>query len=336
MSAQSEQSELDKVRAAMRAKKGKFVADAAEFKPEKAKAGETLQWTFFILPPTDNMYLWFYSHGYHYINNKRLECPRLHDGEVCDICQYGFSLMSETDVKEERSKIAKNLLPQQKYAVNIYFPAIDANPTELRDKVMWFSLTKTLYEMCESVIGRDDAGNGMEPEPFGIFYDVNNAYPFILKATKKGDWNDFSTSKFINKPQPITKKGEDKINEILSGRHDIPSKFAARDMAAINEIAEKLNGGIMNMNELNKANNKDSKDDKAEDKASTKTAPTPPKTVQKPVENLEESVTRPVSKSAAVDTEEIELDVPFEKPKVASVPDNDPELDKLLSEIDDI
>jgi len=233
--------DLEAIRSKMRQKKGSGRKDPNEWRPDKAEAGKTLKWKFFILPPLDGMDMWYYEHGNHFIESKVLECPRIHDdGVTCPLCQFGFDLMKDTDEKEERRAIAKKYLSSSRYSVNIYFPAIETTPADLRGKVMWFSMPKSVYDICESVIMRDPpAADAVEPEPYGIFFDPKNAMPFVLEARKKGEYNSYESSHFIGKKMPITKND---IDEVLAQRHNIPTLFSARDADALQSIVDNLTG----------------------------------------------------------------------------------------------
>lgn len=237
--------DLEAIRAKMRKKKGNKGKDPNEWRPDKAEANKSLKWKFFILPPTDGMDMWYYEHGNHFIDNKVLECPRIHDdGITCPLCQFGFDLMKDTEEKDERRAIAKKYLSSSRYSVNIYFPAVDSTPAELRGKVMWFSMPQSVYAICDEVIMRDPpSADVLEPEPYGIFFDPNNAMPFVLEAKKKGEYNSYESSHFIGKKMPITKGGDEKIKEILAQRHNIPTLFQERDIDALQAIVDNMTGG---------------------------------------------------------------------------------------------
>lgn len=237
--------DLEAIRSKMRKKKGGNFRDPNEWRCDKADVGKTLKYKFFILPGVDAMDLWYYEHGNHFIENKVIQCPRIHDGINCPLCQYGFDLMKETDVKEKRREIAKKFLSSSRYSVNIYFPAVESTPAELRDKVMWYSMPQSIYNICEEVLMKDPPeGEAVEPEPYGIFFDPNNALPFVLEAKKKGEFNAYDSSHFIGKHMPITKGGDEKINDILSQRHDVPTIFDARDVDLLQSIVDKLSGNV--------------------------------------------------------------------------------------------
>lgn len=233
--------DLESIRAKMRSKKVK-IRNEHEWRPDKAEQ-KTLRWQFFILPPTDNMELWYYEHGSHFINNRLYECPRVHnDGIQCPLCQFAFDLMKDIDDKEKRREIARKYLPSSRYAVNIYFPPLENTQQELRDKVMWFSMPQSVFRICEEVIMRDPpAVDAIGSEPWGVFFDPDNAMLMLLEARKKGDFNSYESSRFLNKKMPIAKTKE-KIASILAMRHDIASMFAERDVETLQEIVNSITG----------------------------------------------------------------------------------------------
>lgn len=235
--------DLDAIRSKMRKRKGGKAKDPNEWRPDKAETGKPLKYKFFILPPVDSMDIWYYEHGQHWIDKTPIECPRIHDGTSCPLCQFGFDLMKDTEDKETRRKIAKDYLASSRYAINIYFPPVESTPAELRGKVMWFSMPQSVYTIMEEVIMRDPPeSDAIEPEAHGIFFDPKNAYPFVLEAKKKGDFNSYESSHFVNKSMPISKGGDEKIGAILEQRHDIPSLFAERDVDALQSVVDNING----------------------------------------------------------------------------------------------
>jgi hypothetical protein len=256
---------LDAIRSKMRKKKGGGSRDPNEWRCEKADDGKKVQHKFFILPPTDTMDLWYYEHGNHFIDNKVIQCPRIHDGDECPLCQYGFDLMKETTDKDERRSIAKNYLASSRFSVNIYFPDISSTPAELRDKIMWYSMPQSVFAILEEVIMRDPPNDDdIEPEPYGIFFDPNKALPFLLEARKKGDFNSYESSHFINKAMPISKD----IEGVLARRHDIPSVFDDRDFDALQTIVDNLTGNTRRSSPKPSSKPAAKKEEEKEDKAS--------------------------------------------------------------------
>lgn len=310
--------DLESIRGKMRNRKGGRAKDPNEWRPDKAEAGKPLKWKFFILPPVDSMDLWYYEHGQHWIDKTVIECPRIHDGDTCPLCQFGFDLMKETEDKDERRQIARNYLASSRYAVNIYFPAVQSTPQELRGKVMWFSMPQSVYTIMEEVIMRDPPdSDALEPEPHGIFFDPKNAYPFVLEAKKKGDFNSYESSHFVSKQMPITKGGDEKIESILAQRHDIPSLYVERDVDVLQTIVDNLTGT-------------ESKS-KTETKSETKTK-TEPKKQKK--EELEPEEPEEEQEDLEME-EEIEDEAPEETKaeKKAEVEVEDDDLNSLLEDL---
>jgi hypothetical protein len=317
---------LDAIRSKMRKKKGGKIKDPNEWRPDKAEVGKPLKYNFFILPPVESMDLWYYEHGAHWIDKQVTECPRLHDDIPCPLCQFGFDLMKESEDKDVRRQIAKDYLSSSRCAVNIYFPPIKSSPAEYRGKVMWFSMPQSVYSICEEVIMRDPPeSDALEPEPYGIFYDPQNALPFVLEVKKKGDFNSYESSHFINKKMPLSKSGEDKVAEILDLRHDIPTLFQERSIDTLQSIVDNLTG--------NSPAKTPEKAEAAESKAKPeKESKTKSKT---------ESKAKP-QKEAALVTEEADLESAFEEdetPKAdtpvaeATIEEDDGDLATLLDEL---
>jgi len=325
--------DLEAIRAQMRKKKGGGSRDPNEWRPDKADVGKPLKYKFFVLPPTDTMSLWYYEHGAHWINNQFLECPRLHDGVPCPLCQLGFDLMKETNDKQERSAIAKKFLSSSRYAVNIYFPAVESTPQNLRGKVMWFSMPQGVYNICEEVIMRDAPEAALEPEAFGIFYDPNNALPFMLEAKKKGDYNNYESSHFVVKHMPITKGGPDKIAAILKQRHDLPTIFAERDLARLEEIAVQLGGDGFEsqVSELPESRAPSASKPKPTASKSKPTASKPtPRLKPEEIEEMEEEEIESSSEEIEMDEE---IDDTSQSSQDAEIDEDDDDLAALLSEL---
>ena len=188
--------DINKIRQQVRKKVGKD-QDPDEFKPPKADSEIAKKYRFFVLPPTSNMETFFVPHASHYIDNSKIGCPRIINDEKCPICQHGFDLMQDVTSKDERSKIARNLLSSAYYMVNIYFPPIDPNPEELRGKVFFYNASKTVMDLWTNCLNRDDAGDEQDPQAHGIFFDENDACLFQLAVKKAGFGNDYKESKFI-------------------------------------------------------------------------------------------------------------------------------------------
>lgn len=300
--------DLESIRGKMRKRKGGKAKDPNEWRPDKAEIGKPLKWKFFILPPVESMDIWYYEHGQHWIEKNVIECPRIHDGTSCPLCQFGFDLMKETEEKDERRKIAKNYLASSRYAVNIYFPAVASTPTELRGKVMWFSMPQSVYAIMEEVIMRDPPdSDALEPEAHGIFFDPKSAFPFVLEAKKKGDFNSYESSHFINKNMPITKGNDEKIGAIIGQRHDIPSLFAERDIDPLQTIVDNITGAETKATKTE--SKKDSKPDSEKDSKPDSDSASDLEELEEELEEeiLEEKETPKAEKKAEVEVEDDDL-----------------------------
>jgi len=236
--------DLQKIRQRILDRKGTIQRDPTRFEFSKAQDGERLTFRFRVLPPMDSMGgLWYYAHGYHFLDKKRFECPRIHDNSECPICTLGFEMMKD-ESKERRSQIAKAYLSRKYYACNIYFPVYKETPEPLRGKVMWASFPQTLYDKCEQCLFRDDPGDEVDPQAYGNFYGIKNGYVLQVVITPKGSgssrFNNYEESKFLYQTRGPLQKEEAKIVEILSKRHEIPTKFQARDMATLQAQVDRI------------------------------------------------------------------------------------------------
>jgi len=253
--------DVDQIRRKMKAKKG-FVRDPNEFRPPRAQDGQELKYRFFILPPLEEgdkcadgvasrsmEGLFYVENGSHWINNRPYPCPRIHDGEECPLCEFGFNLMSETSDRAKRSQIARAWLARAFYAVNIYFPPDEVNPEDVAGRVMWYNAPKQVFDIWEQCIYTDDPGDPHDPQPYGVFYDEENAYLFQLVVRKRGEWNDYMASKFlVSCKRPIVTLSNGKpdraaIDKILASRFDLFTKFAPRDVDGLRKLCDQIVSG---------------------------------------------------------------------------------------------
>jgi hypothetical protein len=342
---------LEEVRRKMREKKGGRARDPMQYVPPQVKENEILKLKFYVLNPLQagdacvtgqasrTMDLWYVMAGTHWINQRPFECPRIHDGKECAFCQLGFDLLKDTDDEDTRKNIVKTYFPKQSWAVNIYFPPFESTPVELRGKVMWYAMQKTVYDIMESTIMRDASKDTDDPQAFGLFYDPNDAYLFQLEVKRQGDYNEYKASKFLPTTKgPMIKKGnepdEAKIAEVLGQRHDLFTKFAPRDAAKLAEKAREVLSG--------EAERKPAASPAAEDKLVDVPATTlveePGDKVANPVAKptasaatAAKSVAKPAAKVTASAAPSVE-----KKPAAAPAPvsdDSDDELNKLLDDI---
>ncbi len=249
MSQADKQKLLDKMRSKQKEQSGS--RDPSEWRPEKVKPGETKEYRGFILPPlsagdttstgpakTDWNGSWNVPHGHHFVNGKKFECPRVHvEQESCPMCETGFDLMRETQDKAVKSALAKEWLARQGWGVNIYFEDVKSNPEELRGKVKWWSIPKAVHDRSAKVLEATGPGDSPEDDPqaFGLFCDPDAAFPLKIVVVEKSDYNNYDSCAFIGRARPIA-DSQEKITAILAQRHDIPSKFFARDLSLLNKL----------------------------------------------------------------------------------------------------
>jgi len=235
--------------------------DAFEYRFPKADKDKTYQLRLRVLPELtagepceggvakEGMDNWYYQHGYHWVEGLgKVECPRIHDNEQCEICQIGFDLLNETDDEEHKKTIKRKYLATQFGAVNAYFLDTDKNPEEVRGKTLWISFGKTIMDKLHECLSRDDAGDKDDPHAFGLFFDVTQGHTLLVEVKKKGEYNNYDQSKLLQKGSPLAKDkdGEadwEKIKEILDHRHDIPAKFAKRSKERVKEAIKRLTKG---------------------------------------------------------------------------------------------
>ena len=242
--------------------------DPTEFKVQKADPGQVIQYRFFILPGLQegdticggkatakkSMEMFGIPSGAHFIENKRLGCPRVINEEDCEICDYAFDLMkdipNDTQAgKDERGKIRQNLLPGSYSKVNLYFTNSSVNPENMRGQVLWWDAPKTVVDLWLACLYRDDdGGDPDDPQAYGVFYDEMCAPQFQLEVKQKGKNNSYETSKFLNsKKRPIVvdengKADMKRITAILEQRHNLFDKMPDVDHDEIRRIAANLAG----------------------------------------------------------------------------------------------
>jgi len=329
---------LKKVREKLSQQKGSR-RDPWMFRVPAVKPNESLKYRFVVLPGLakgskcvdgvvskgmDDMFC--VSGGQHWINQRPYGCPRQFDGQECPWCNLGFNLLNECDLEEERKKISRMYLPRSVFAVNIFFPAFPMNPSDLHNKVMWYTMPKTIYDKMEDCLMRENAGDDPEhdPKPFGMFYDPEDCLVFQLEVTHKGGYNNYESSKFLLNRQSIGETKEE-IQAILDQRHDLWSKFPQRDATELHKLLEKLYGGT-NPPPV----------DRPEAKSNPKPKPDPtPKeknddenVLPKSKKNVAEGKPEPLPKKASTQTPEPEPEVDD-----ARLAEDDPELQALLEEV---
>lgn len=306
---------LQKLRERLMKKKGGFRRDPGEWRAPQVGVGEEFKAKAYILPPVEAGEavasgkaekgmdgLFFFQVGDHWINRKKYPCPRVYDNDECPYCQMGFDLLSETEDKQSRSEISRAYLPRTQYVVNLYFPDIKTNPDDLRGRVVYYAMPKTIFDKLEECIQLDNAGDDPDdPQAWGIFYDPSDAYPLSIVINKKGDFNSYVDSKFLAAGRGPIAKSQKKIDEILAQRHDIPGKYPARDA----ENRKALQGFVDAL--LNGSSDDDSDGFDADEtvKTETKAAPKAEKPKTEPVEVEVDTVSTDTDATVEVEDDEL-------------------------------
>ena len=231
-------------------------------------------------------------------------------------------MLQETIEEEAKKEVSRKFLPRNYYCINAYFLDTEKNPEDIRGKVMWMSVPKTIYDIFDACMHSDDPGDDEYPKAYGMFYDVTEGYVFKLTATKKGDWNTYEASRFLASkgPTPLLKSKTGKLNEagikdILAQRHDLATKFQDRDQEKVATVVKKLLSD-------DDDNGFDKDEEKADKETKTKTSRSS-KPKAKPKDD-DDDVVEEVKDEDPSDSDEVADDTPEE---------DDEELANLLDSI---
>lgn len=330
--------------------------DSTEFRPPKVEKEQEVKFKAVILPPLDEgdpceggaasqsmEDLWYFPNGQHYINKKRYECPRVHiEKQACPMCDFGFDLMSETTDKDLKSSIAREWLSRENHAVNIYFLNVDSNPQEVRGKVFWWNLPQAIFSKCCTALSAKSAGDDPdEPKAFGVFFDPYAAYMLLIKITHKNDNNNYESSVLVGGKTIQIDKTEEGVVAILAKRHDLFTKFPARDLNVIQKLLdEKLaknpsTGGESEGGEKDNDTGDLPVSESKEPPKAEKPKEEPRKAEEKPKEESKKAEEKPKAAEKPKETQKpVERQREAEKPKTEEKKENiDPELADLLSKL---
>lgn len=373
---------LAQVRKKMAERSNKGNRDKDEFRPPKANPEQTLEYYFRILPELSkgdkcasgvcdqDSDLWYYENGSHWVNKKKVECPRCHDQNPCELCQFGFDLLEKENDKQVRSRISKNFLAKGMYAVNIYFLNTSKNTEDVRGKVMWYNAPRTVWAIWDETINSDDPGDEEEPRACGIFYHPLEGYTFKLVVKRRDDYNNYEKSCFMaSSLGPLVKKKDGnpddaRIAEILAQRHILTMKFEERSQDRIMEILNKVKDNYAGAGDDEGEDIKfdKSKKEKVEEDVAEELSEAVEEVVSEAVDEVVDEVVNEAADEVVDEVEEIEeVEEVEEKPKSAPKPaskpasksapkpapkpapkkevkeevsEEDPELSELLSQID--
>ncbi len=199
------------------------------------------------------------EYGLHWLNSRPHACPRINGGPTCPLCELGFDLHKVSADPADKKDIIQTYMPSVKYLVNVYFPDNDQTPEDLRGSVRWISMPKTIKDIMEKTLLRDDdGGDADKPLPYGAFYltgaeevsDNTGGYTFCMEIRHKGGYNDYEKSEFLARTmRPLAGKSDgtpdmEKISEILAQRHDLYQKMDSVDMEQLQQITNTKLGAL--------------------------------------------------------------------------------------------
>ncbi len=156
------------------------------------------------------------------------------DNPIADLASKLFNSDNALD-KEQ----AKKLYRKPRYFVKLFIKEAPENQKDLEGGVYIYEASKTLYDKWMDEIEETD-------EDEAPFWDPFEGKDFILQLKQKGDWPDYSDSKFIGSSKPIV-NDEEEMDELYKKMCDIniKDKILERDpLKSGKELNEALKGGI--------------------------------------------------------------------------------------------
>ena len=244
-----------KVRTQMSGKRN----DPDEFKPAKAETGKELKYRFFILPPygendplrtgpaSHSMDTFFIPYGIHFgVCRPPQPCPRVCNGEPCEICQHGFDLMKEAgEDRDAKRVISSDWMAATYHVVNVYFPVGNGNPSDLEGRVMYYKAPKTCFDIWVAALERTGPGDKLDPQAYGAFFDENAAFLFQLSCKYKGQNNTYESSGFLsNGGAPMAISDQAGIQQIMAARFDLSTKLEQPNLTTLHSVAQNLIHGV--------------------------------------------------------------------------------------------
>lgn len=178
-----------------------------------------------ILPSNDGRDF-FSATRTHKINGKNVHCPRTYDDSKnrwvgnCPICDYIAPLWPKSEkAAPDQQKALQDEYRSLKAHPRFYCNVIARSETDMKTgitsnnvgpKIM--SMSKQLFDVvCDAILA-----DPMNPEDVT---DVKTGKDFVVAVNKKGEWPDFTKSKFQAKPSPAGTK--DEVSTWMANLHDI-------------------------------------------------------------------------------------------------------------------
>jgi hypothetical protein len=181
-----------------------------------------------ILPAGGKNAEFYQSTRVHKINSKNVHCPKSYNEQKsrwegnCPICAYQQTLWQKSEKAAPDAKEAmQNEYRSIKAKPRFYLNAIVRSETDIKTGVTVtnagpkiLSISKQLFDIIVEHILADPT----TPEDVT---DVNTGKDFLITVTPKGEWPDFSKSKFT--PKPSKAGTTEEVAKWLEAAHDLAS-----------------------------------------------------------------------------------------------------------------
>jgi thiol-disulfide isomerase/thioredoxin len=179
-----------------------------------------------ILPSTEGRDF-FSATRTHKINGKNIHCPRVFDDSknrwtgTCPVCDYIAPLWKQSEKaanvedKEALQTEYRSLKAHPRFYANVIIRSeTDMKTGETKTNVgpKIISMSKQLFDIvCDAILT-----DPLNPDDVT---DLKTGKDFIVAVNKKGEWPDFTKSKFQTKSSPAGTK--DEVTTWMSTLHDI-------------------------------------------------------------------------------------------------------------------
>jgi hypothetical protein len=215
------------------------------FKPQAIKGQDRTKYRVRLLPLDDESstgrpwlevrYHMFERRG----DNKYIKVidPRTFDPKaenpIADLSSKLFGSDNALD-----KEMAKKLYRKPRFFAKLYIKEAPENQQDLQGKILIFEASKTLYDKWMDEIDETEADEAP-------FWDAFEGKDFVISIKEKGDWPDYSDSKFIGGNKPIL-EDEDAMDKLYEDakKINIKDKILERDpIKSGSQLQELLSGG---------------------------------------------------------------------------------------------
>jgi len=229
-----------------RKKPGSSYASESFFKPVIVKGETKAKYRIRILPLDDESptgkpwveirYHMFQRQG----DNKYIKVidPRSFDSKAANpIADKAAELYSSDNALDKKQ--AQQFYRKPRYFVKVYVKEAPEANQDMVGKILIYEASKTLFDKW-----MDEIEETSEDE--APFWDPFEGKDFLLLMKQKGEWPDYSDSKFVGGSKPID-ENEEKMEEVYKTAKElvIKNKILERDpIKTANELRECLIGGL--------------------------------------------------------------------------------------------